>query len=378
MHSHPDMYSAASKRCARATWGIVLLALMISGCSDEHPAELAAIRAVKVETVRSGEGSAVRFTGLVRQRESASLAFESSGTLAALKVDVGDRFEKGQVLAALDRQPASLRLQQAQASSSSARAQASERQSHYQRQQKLFAAGSVAQSVVEAARAAYVQASSEQARTQADLALARREFDHSQLLAPFAGRVVARRADQHAQLSPGQTVIEVESSTGSQVLATVPVAFAEGLKPGDLAKAWSTSDASAGFDLVLDGVSPRAEGGLTRAVLFRLLQPSDALASGVTVLVQMNQSQGPQPLSVPVQALWMGLGRSSPQVFVYQASGTVALKSISLGAVKEGRATVTQGLSAGEQVVTAGAAFLDDGQTVSLFKPATRLSESAR
>ncbi|WP_241090011.1 biotin/lipoyl-binding protein, partial [Pseudomonas viridiflava] len=138
--------------------GAVLLAVLVSGCDDKPAAVAPVIRAVKVETVRSGAGEGLRFSGVVRQPDSASLAFESAGTLADLRVDIGDAFEKGQVLAALDRQPAALRLQQAQASLSAATAQAAERGLNYQRQKNLLAAGSVAESVVEAARAAQTQA----------------------------------------------------------------------------------------------------------------------------------------------------------------------------------------------------------------------------
>ncbi len=356
--------------------GPVLLALLVSGCGDKPAAVAPAVRAVKVETVQADRGGDVRFSGVVRQRESAGLAFESAGTLAELRVDVGDAFEKGQVLAALDRQPAALHLQQAQASVNTATAQAAERALNYQRQKMLLAAGSVAQSVVEGAQAANAQAMAEQARAQSELALARREVERSQIIAPFAGRVVARRAEPHNLLASGQVVLQVESRGQQQVLAAVPVEQASQLKVGDLAHGWSTSGPSAGLDLVLEGISPRAEDGLVRTCLFRLNDPSEAVASGITLLVQMAPEQGAQPLTIPIQALWMGMARSSAQVFVYQRSGTVALRTITLGAIKDGRAVVTEGLAAGDQVVVAGAAFLQDGQPVSLFHPTTRLTEN--
>lgn len=363
-------------RCLAQGCGPVLFALMVSGCGDKPAAEAPAVRAVKVETVQAGVSEGVRFAGVVRQRDSASLAFESAGTLAELTVDIGDAFEKGQVLAALDRQPAALHLQQAQASLSAANAQAAERALNYQRQKSLLAAGSVAQSVAEAAQAANGQAVAEQRRAQSEVALARREVERSQLIAPFAGQVVARRAERHTLLASGQVVLQVESRSRQQVVVAVPFEQASQLKVGDPAHAWNTTGSPPGFDLVLEGISPRAEDGLVRTCLFRLADPSESVASGVTLLVQMTPNPSAQPLSIPVQALWMGMGKRSAQVFIYQPSGTVAIRTIALGAIREGRAVVTEGLSAGERVVTAGAAFLRDGQTVSLFHPTTRLTES--
>ncbi|MCF5641818.1 efflux RND transporter periplasmic adaptor subunit [Pseudomonas syringae] len=376
MRFHPDAFPAP-RRCVARACSIVLIALLAGGCSDKHPASVAAVRAVKVEAVHAGEGAVMRFIGTVRQQQRASLAFESAGTVAELRVDVGDAVEKGQVLASLDRQPATLHLQQAQASAGLAASQAVEREQNYQRQKNLLAAGSVAQSVVESALASREQARNEQIRAQAEVALARRELDHSQLIAPFAGRVVARHAEPRSVLPAGQALLDIESGAEQQVVAAVPLAFAEALKPGDLARASSTADTTDGFALVLEGISPRSDDGLVRTGIFRVLRPADRLPGGITLLVQVRPDAATQALSVPVQALWMGTDSNTAEVFVYQSGGTVAIRSVSLGAVSAGRAIIHTGLVAGEQVVTAGAAFLQDGQTVSLYQPTSRLSGTA-
>ncbi|EGH34851.1 secretion protein HlyD, partial [Pseudomonas syringae pv. japonica str. M301072] len=70
-------------------------------------------------------------------------------------------------------------------------------------------AGSVAQSVVESAQSSSEQASTELIRTQAELDLARRELDRTRLIAPFAGRVVARHAQPQSLLPAGQVLLDV-------------------------------------------------------------------------------------------------------------------------------------------------------------------------
>ncbi|POR67349.1 efflux transporter periplasmic adaptor subunit [Pseudomonas syringae pv. syringae] len=373
MRLNPDAFPAL-RRCVSRACGVVLITLMISGCGDKQTTSASPVRAVKVETVRAGEGAALRFIGTVREQERASLAFESAGTLTELRVDIGDSVKPGQVLARLDPQPAQLRLQEAQAALRLARAQALERQRNYQRQQNLLAAGSVAQSVVESAQSSSEQASAELIRTQAELDLARRELDRTRLIAPFAGRVVARHAQPQNLLPAGQVLLDVESAAEQQVVAAVPLALADSLQPGDLAMASNSADGTAGFDLALEGISPRADDGLVRTAVFRVLRPAGRLPSGVTLLVQMHPAADAQALSVPVQALWMGTSSHLAEVFVYQSGGTVAVRSVTLGTVREGRALIVSGLVAGEQVVTAGAAFLQDGQPVTLFHSDTRLS----
>lgn len=357
---------------------LAAVVLIIAGCSPDVPATAAANRAVKLQAVEAGEASVVEFIGTVRQRHHADLAFEAGGRLVELTVDIGDTIKAGQVLGALDRQPARLRVQQAQASVDGANAQAVEREANYQRQQRLFVAGSVAQNVVEAARSSRQQATAEQSRYQAELALARRELDRSQLTAPFDGRVIARHADRFAQVTPGQVVLEVESGGGQQVVAMLPFEQAQRLKPGDTAIAYRSSVPHTVFTLTLEGVSPRADNGLVQACLFRFSEAPGLPSSGETVRVALELPTA-RRLSVPVQALLMGGTDHEAQVFVYQpATGQVALRAVSVSGISEGRAYIQAGVVAGEQVVVAGVAFLVDGQPVSVFEPSTRLAGEGR
>ncbi|MCU1739307.1 MULTISPECIES: efflux RND transporter periplasmic adaptor subunit [unclassified Pseudomonas] len=360
---------------------VCLVALLLSGCSRTESVEPSVTRAVKVETARKMSGTAERFTGIVRQRQRASLAFESAGRLDTLRVDVGDTVRQGQVLATLDPQALRLRLEQARASLSSSQAQAVEREGNYRRQQRLYTAGSVAQSVVESAAAAYEQAQAGQRRAVSDLALAQREVERGQLVAPFSGRIVARLADRYAQLTPGKVVLELESTDDRQVVAAVPAVQAQGMKPGDVAVAYTAAQPSTPLDLVLEGVSPRAENGLLQTCIFRLRSSSVALSSGLAVLVQLH-ADAPRGLSIAVSALSMGLTSSNAQVFVYQPTatnitlGSVTTRSVSITGVEQGRALIDSGLADGEQVVTAGVAFLSNGQAVSLYQPSTRLAHN--
>jgi RND family efflux transporter MFP subunit len=375
MYRCPDHVRAATTPAVVRFAVAALFVISLGGCSPDTHVEPPVLRAVKVEVVRQAAAEGERLTGIVRQRQRAGLAFESPGRLISLDVDVGDRVRKGQVLAVIDSELARQRLRQAQASSESSRAQRVERESNYRRQQRLYAAGSVAQGIVEAARAEYAQAVSQQRSATADLELARREIGKGQLLAPFSGRVVERRADPFAQLTQGQVVLELESDTDRQVVAEVPAQQAQRLKRGGSAHAYLASQPSVPVDLQLEGVSPRATNGLTQTCIFRLLDPAALLPSGVAVLVQLTPERAEQ-LSIPVSSLSMGATESSAKVFVYQpAQGTVAVRNIVITNIEGGRAWIGGGLAAGESVVTAGAAFLSDGQAVDLYHPLTRLAQ---
>lgn len=350
---------------------LLLCALALSGCFAKEPVVVPVKRAVKVEAVTEFQGHDAVFTGTVRQRQRAELAFEPGGQLVELFVEVGNTVKAGQVLASLDLQPARLRLQQARARLDASQSQAVERASNLLRQQRLFAAGSVSQGVLEQASESDQQAKAERRRAQADLALAQRELERSRLIAPFSGRVVSRRADRYAQVGAGQVVLELESAGDQQVVASLPVEAAAKLQPGDLALAYRADSPQTRFSLVLEGISPRAANGLTQLCIFKVRESSTALPSDLTVLVQLKPQTSPV-LSIPERALWVGVDK--PYVYVYlPTEQKVVRRPVSIVRVEEGRALLESGLERGEWVVTAGASFITDGQSVSVFQPTTRL-----
>ncbi|WP_456021863.1 efflux RND transporter periplasmic adaptor subunit [Pseudomonas protegens] len=369
MHGFPQLFRP---------WACPLMlgvaCLMVAACSREEPVPVPAIRSVKVTTVHAKEVDAAPLTGVVRQRQRAALAFEGAGRLVTLNVDVGDTVKQGQVLASLDTAAVRLRLKQSQAALFASVAQTSERKRNKVRQQQLFTQGSVAASAVEQAEAAWQAAVAQETADEAALDLVRRDQRQGQLIAPFDGRVVARPAQLHSELSPGQVVIELEAGGALQVIVQIPVEQAADLKPGDQAVAADPAAPGSTLPLVLEGLSMRAQNGLLQSARFRLNARDLALPSGVSLNVRLASSD-PLPLSIPTLALRMGGDASQVQVFVYDPSqGKVALRDITIGLIDQGRVTIDKGLKDGEQVVVTGVAFLTDGQPVNLLAPSSRLS----
>ncbi|MBD8236062.1 efflux RND transporter periplasmic adaptor subunit [Pseudomonas fluorescens] len=369
MHGFPQLFRPWARLLI-----LGLACLTTAACSRESPVPEPAVRSVKVTAVRAAQVDAAPLTGVVRQRQRATLAFEGAGRLVALNVDVGDSVKQGQVLASLDTAAVRLRLKQAQATLFASVAQTSERKRNKVRQQQLFTQGSVATSAVEQAEAAWQAAVAQQTADEAALDLVRCDQRQGQLIAPFNGRVVARPAQLYSELSPGQVVMELEASGALQVLVQIPVEQAASLKPGDHAIAADPTAPGSSLPLVLEGLSMRAQNGLLQSARFRLSANDLALPSGVNLNVRL-ASPAPLPLSIPTQALRIGGDASQVQVFVYDpTAGKVAQRDIKIGLIDQGRVTVDNGLKDGEQVVVTGVAFLSDGQPVNLLAPSSRLS----
>ncbi len=112
-----------------------------------------------------------------------------SGLVQEIRAKVGDKFEKGQVLAVLDKQAFELEVESARAGLSRAEAQFAEKETAYERERRIQAqdAGATTQRAVDQARAAYESTRENVTYSRAQLDLARRDLRNTNLRAPFDG-----------------------------------------------------------------------------------------------------------------------------------------------------------------------------------------------
>lgn len=74
------------------------------------------IRAIKTVTVSwQAYGKIREFSGVVEAADRSSIGFEVSGNVSEVRVDVGDRISKGQVLAVLDQHTFHINVKAAEA-----------------------------------------------------------------------------------------------------------------------------------------------------------------------------------------------------------------------------------------------------------------------
>lgn len=350
------------------------LLLVLAGCSRPDAPAAETPRAVKLERFGSGRDGWLQVPAMARQQQRAELAFESGGRIAAVLVDVGDRVQKGQVLARLDAEPLQLRQQQADANLRAAMAQSGERQLQLHQQHAMFDDGASSAATLTAARAAADAATAQLQVAKADLALARRASRLGELRAPFDGAVVARLQQPHADVGAGQGVLQLEGQAHLQLLANLPPVAAAGLTPGQTVQATLADEPAVPLTLRLRSLSSRLDNGATALAILEVVRAPHAMRSGDSVLLQLPTQAASTP-SVPLSAVLPRLNRQRASVFVYQpAQRIVRERAVELGSIVGGRIQVRRGLQAGDQVVSAGVGFLIDGQPVAPLQMQTQLS----
>jgi RND family efflux transporter MFP subunit len=365
-----------------------------SGAAASATAAGPAVVYVRTEAVEGGDARAVslRFAGIVRASQRATLTFQLSGTLTERKVELGQTVKAGDVLAriyspALEpaRDSASARLDEL-----TTNYQQSQRE--WQRASSLRERGVVSEQALEqiAARRDGLKASVATAR--ALLAEASKMLEENTLKAPFSGRVEALLVEQDEFVAAGQPVMRISSPQGREVEVRVPVYLLDHVSLGASLPVWSVQDRSQAP--VQGSVVEIAQAGAIRGELQPLLVnlPANSLNAGVPVEVGITP-QTIAALTVPLLAVIRDVNATASSAFnplsssssnsiplASPSSSAIASSSTSVFLVRDGvarRTPVTvlrilgervaisaEGLVAGDQVVYAGMTKLADGDTV--------------
>lgn len=336
------------------------LALVLCTCSREPGVSVPAAKPVRVAEVAAVSASAgAVLDGLVAPREETRMAFKVPGVIGRIAVEEGDAVRPAQVLAELLPVEVEARLLQA-------RERAAKAERDLQRARSLFERGLVASQSVEDARTGRDLA-------RADLDTAGFERNRARIVAESAGIVLKRLAEPGETIAAGAPVIVVTNAARGWVLRTgVPDRVAVTLDEGVPARV--TIDAWPGRDIPgrirrIAAASDNGTGTITVDVAFTPPAGLRAMAGlvGRASILPPVKPASPARLSIPVGALLEGDGESAHVFRLAADSARVKRVDVTTDGIAGDRVYIRAGLTAGDRVVSEGAAWLDDGDAVTVL-----------
>lgn len=345
----------------------LLAVLSVSGCrgggaeSGEN-AENTPV-AVRVSAVTGGQMEEIplRFSGIVRAAQRATLTFQVSGTLKERPVELGQTVKPGDVLARLYNPALEPARDSAAARLDELRTQFEQAQREWERSSRLHQRGVVSEQTLEqiAARRDSLRAS--MATAEASLAEATRLLEESVLKAPFAGQVEALLVERDEFVGAGQPVMRLSSPLGREVEVRVPAHLLGHVRIGQELPVWLVQDRNR--EPATGTVVEIAQGSSIRGELHPVLVslPPNSLSSGEPVEVGIAPVRE-SAITVPLLAVV----RDSTGTSVFRVQDQVAQRvPVQVDRVIGERVMVHPGaLSPGDQVVYAGMTRLVDGDTV--------------
>ena len=311
--------------------------------------------------------------GTVTPSVTAALVPQVSGVLTEVLFEEGQSVRKGQVLARIDPRPFEQALAQAKSQSARDQAQLSAARVTLARYEELWRQDSIARQTLDTQTALVQQLEAALQADRASEGTARLNLEHTTLRAPVSGTIGLRAVDVGNLVSSGLSggIATITQVQPIDVLFAVPQdrvpavlaaqqAAAGGLSVVALDRARTQTLAEGRF-LTLDN-QVTASTGTVRAKA-RFANGDGALFPNqfVNARLQLGVERG---VLVPVTAL-----RSGPQgdyVYVIDDERTARLRPVVRGMASVREVLITQGLAAGERVVTEGGDRVKDGGKVQL------------
>lgn len=355
---------------------LAVVILLASACGKEVAETVERVRAVKtVMVAERASGQLRKFPGTVEPVDNSTISFEVSGLVREILPNVGDKFEKGEVLAVLDSQSFELSVESARAALSRAEAQNEERKSGYDRQLRMHAQdpGATTQRAIDQARAGYESTRESISYSRAQLSLARRDLRNTELRAPYDGVVSASHVEDFEEVSRGQPVFDVFVEGAMQATVSIPENMIGDVYLGLKGDVRLPNRADSLYEAVVSEVGSAATSANAFPVKATILDADERVRPGMTAELALQfafEEEGESGYLVPIQALAPGLSSDDRQVFIFDPeSSTVRKTAVQARGLVGDQIIVTAGVSPGDVIVTAGVPFLRDGQTVKLMNP---------
>lgn len=304
-----------------------------------------------------------------------------NGVVTKLNVDVGDRVQRGDVLATLApnslkwaRELRSAEIKIAQADLDNAKAQANLNRQVLQRLESLRQSSAFSPARFADAMQEVVKAESGAARAEADLLRARANYEianinlaNARVRAPYEGVVTTVNTSVGSYLNTGQSVLTLVDDRHMEIEADVPANRVAGLQPGIMVSYTSGNNTQA-FAVVRAQVP--SENPLTRTRTVRFSPDVDSLGDGVA----LNQSVSILIPSGPVRDVVTVhkdavLNRGGTHLVYVAEDGKAQPRNVKLGEAVAGRFIVLSGLKVGDLAVVRGNERLRPGQAIRASGP---------
>jgi RND family efflux transporter MFP subunit len=349
-------------------------AMVVSGCSRGQTQSVGApVRAVSVATAQTMPlDNTLHAVGLLTPKDEARLAFKVGGVIDSITVEEGQSVKAGQTLAVLKQAEIGATVDQTRQAADKARRD-------LERGKALFADGVATEEAVQDLTTAYNVALAVQRGADFNAA-------HSRIQAPADGVVLRKLAEANEVVQAGQTVLVVGGAKRGWVVR-IGLADRDVVRThlGDEARvefdAWpgqsfagrvsnisSAADSATGTFTVEVQVQPGATAlGAAPVAAPRVAAPH--FVQGLVAKVALSGTSDGTVQVIPLQALVEANDKEAGVFILDAATKIVRRVTIQIGRMSGTHIEVLEGLPPGAQVVTDGAAFLENGDVVRVAAP---------
>ncbi len=341
---------------------IALLAFLAVGCSKKQEAQTTA-EAVKVKEITIGTDGATTsardaygYSGTVEEENGSSLSFTTGGTILQLKVKVGDRVRKGQLIATVDPTQVKNTYEMAHAT----RMQAEDA---YERMKQLHDKGSLTE-------LKWVEAQSQLQQAVAAEGIAKKSLADCALHAPFDGVVSEKHAEVGQNATPGMPIVKIVTTNVLNVKISVPESEMANVRVHQRARIAVQALGGKQYEgyvvekgIVADPISR------SYSVKIRVVGTSNALLPGMVSQVALDRTDAQKAgmaakADVVIPAHLVQLADDNSNFVWVDEGGKAVRRTIVCGEYQSNGVSIVSGLKTGDRLIVEGQQKVSTGTAI--------------
>jgi RND family efflux transporter MFP subunit len=344
------------------------LALFFAACSDEKKEQQ--LRPVRTLTLKAANAvSSHTFNGIARSDVAARLSFNVSGRLRSVNVKAGQYVKKGTLIAELDDSYFKLKVAEVRASLKQTASELEHAHARYERVQKLYVNRSSSLSDLDSARTAYDSAKANRRAMQTRLEQAQLELSYTKLDAPIDGSVSEIHIRKGENITAATSIATISSTKSIEVPISVPGSMIDAVKVGQLTEVTFDALKEQRFNARVTEVSQASSMRTTTfPVTVRVIKPSKKIRPGMaaSVTFAIGKESTTKSFVIPVHALM----EDQEGFYIYTVEsikdgiGRIRRRNVSRGSLTGNGIILTDGVSEGMKILTAGMSRVHEEQQV--------------
>ncbi|MBW8886431.1 MAG: efflux RND transporter periplasmic adaptor subunit [Fibrobacteres bacterium] len=293
--------------------------------------------------------NSITSSGNVLANEDVEIRSEVQGKIIRIAFKEGGRVKKGDLLVKIDDSELQARSLQAQAHLKLA-------QDNEFRMRKQLEIEAVSQKD-------YDQTASELTLAKGDVQLLKAQLAKTELRAPFNGMVGLKQVSEGAYVSPNTLITTLQEIDPVKIDFTVPGKYSGLMKPGQIIR-FTIQGSDARFQGKVYAVDPRIDPE-SRTLRLRAVSPNaeSRVLPGAFATIEVPLQTVESALTVPSEAL--SADARGAKVFLFRG-GKAEARPVQAGLRTDSLVQITNGLAAGDTVITSGVVQIRPGAPVTL------------
>jgi len=355
----------------------IMFMLVAVACTSKMEAPKEILKPVKFQTTEMAGGSFGRtFSGSAKAGVETKLSFRVAGIIRHVNAKVGQKVNKGDLIATLDPSDYQLSYEEADASVKNADAQEKKAKSNYERVSILYENKNTSLAEYEAEKAEFESARANQKVMKQRRKQAESQVSYTRLYAPVSGIVNNVYIEENENVTIGGHLVTISSGDDLEVLVGIPEAFISHIQQNQQVNIRFSSLTNQEFKGAVSEISYALSSETAIYPVTVILENTPSvIRPGMAADVTFNfEDDHAQPVLM-VSPSAVGEDQNGNFVFVLEQSldeTYIARKRmVEIGALSVGGFEIQSGLKENELVATAGLQTLLDGMKVTLYQAAT-------